>query len=222
MDFEERTLQRTEVLRKLQKLYAIMEDTRSNEGMVENAALLAQRLMVKYDIDKVELIAPEDDEAVNRLTKIKPKCWYHKAFAAMLASHFRCDSIRSGNKNLWLVGMARDVEICVKVFESVTKWAERRYYVLYRGMDPYQKRIGAHNSWMKGFILGLDRKYHDQVTSHKWELILVKDPRVDELAESIAPKKTNVDHTRARSMSAQAYRQGFEEGYKYDGTEKLT
>lgn len=141
------------ILTKIQKALALYEDN-ANSNEAQNALLLAQKLMAKYNLSMsdVQRHANKEDMKIvhGDATNLRKNEWYEKSLSAIIAKNFRCFSYvrhRGGKTVIVFVGHKEDVEICKTVFDFAIQALEyhARKYVKAKKKEQ-QERAGMPNT----------------------------------------------------------------------------
>lgn len=187
------------IVRKIQLLLNKTKNNPSKEE-VQTALLMAQRFMAEYGITQAEVDSHEDefitDKKVTRSDLNYEKLpWFKKSLARVIANNFRCyNYINKCNRKSKVVflGLEQDVELAKMTFDfacDAIKFGAKQYakeILKERFIDSVS---GLKNSYMLGWIKGLEDQYKEQVAKNNWGLILVKDALVKQEYENMSLSK---------------------------------
>lgn len=212
-------------------------DNNSNENEVQVAMLKAQELMIKYGIEMSEVKTKGNkatDEALEDSLNSNGKMnWYNSLLASVIADNFRCEYfIRVGSKIKYMmfVGLKDDIEIAKEIYsyanDSLEYFTDKyiknlRYEDLTNDILNNQEYYNeCKNSYISGFIRGLEQKYKEQVEQNEWGLMIVK-------PEAVLDYVSKMSFTKGRKNSIKSsgdfshFTSGFEEGKKLEHRKDL-
>lgn len=219
-----------DLLRKVRKLLAIAERS-TNEHEAQSALLRVQALMVEHRLSRSDIEhgeAPERGEkAVTQTEADRPyqqfPTWKLQ-LAGVIAHNFRCVAIRTrqGEQHLSFIGLTVDVTLATETYSAAARAAEAlsRAYVktrvrAYRVSPGIGQRLAA--SFRLGFVQSLHQRFAEQVTTHQWALVLVRDEVVDEAVQSLGKIK-EFKARRSRQQDNEALLAGYDAGRRFEGT----
>lgn len=196
------------VLSRVKKLLALSQNNPSKEEAL-SAALMAQKLMAKYNIKKDDLM----EEITDNITSVfsgqgKAKKW-RQVLATILAGNFRCKAYIDGEKNdIVFRGYKADADICLEVYrymyaigDELAKRACKEHHI------PKEDRKDAYYSYIMGFLNGVDKTLGAQCTA----LMIVTPKEVEEdfksFTEGFGERKVAFKVT-----DAELYQKGVSEG----------
>lgn len=220
----------------IQKLLVKAGDSGATLAEKDEAYLLAQRLMLKHNIEEDELYEKTHEQ--KRLEEIyhkpatdyiKPNFW-HRGLARIISTNFKCIHYLDGwhgdymskdaNKSrLMMFGVREDVEIAVQVYEDAFKAIEvfSKEYIEGRKDIPKNRKTPIKNDFISGYLEGLKSKFEDQVA--KYQLVLAVSALVtkeyDDMGFSTARAATRLT---AHDQHAKA--QGYVKGRNFTGANK--
>lgn len=185
-----------------------------NENEAIAAALKAQELMAKYNIeldqldDKVE--TREITEEVYRNTgKHEMKKWKY-SLAGIIATNFRCKNYFMGRSDVVFYGYKEDARIALQVFtylyETGNKLAVRKYNEYKKaGLDTK----GVMNTYLIGFRDGVKSVLEKQCTA----LMIVTPKEVNEQYKIRSATFTSMKNTiKTLGQNSKAYAEGKADG----------
>lgn len=133
---------------------------------VKSALLKAQELMVKYNIDNVDLNDAEADDEKYDIVELECRyddtIGYRTVLAPLIAHNFRCRVIFH-NGVPYMFGQRQDAEIAHNVFEFTYVYIKREgEKEVRRYRKEYGTAKGVFNSYAKGFMRGLRSAFDKQ------------------------------------------------------------
>lgn len=204
---------REEALNTIKNLLETARRETTNEHEAVSAALMAQRLMAKYNVEMNEVEGEKiTDEIVQKYYydsgKHEMKKW-KVGLAAIIAKNFRCEVYFLGKKDIVFYGYERDAEVALSTFTFLYEIGNKfavRYYNKYKkeGKDTR----GVMNQYLIGFRDGISEELEKQCTA----LMIITPKEVkDSFAEKTAGWGTINSTIRARRDAA-AYESGKTDG----------
>ena len=187
--------------------------TSPNEHEAKAAALKAQELMAKYDIDSQAVVDTTSymDEIghifVEDDGKHSMKKW-KVLLAPVIANNFRCKLYFHGNSVVFY-GYKRDANIASEVFKFLFTTGNRlaiRYYNFYRKKGWPTK--GVMNAYLTGFVAGVKEDLEKQCTA----LMIVTPKEVTDKYEDMTKGWKSKSYRITSACDADAYRTGKREG----------
>lgn len=186
-----------------------------NENEAIAAALKAQELMAKYDIELAQLddATEQNREIVEEIYrnngKHDMKKWRY-SLATIIAKNFRCKNYFLNRKDVVFYGYKEDAKIAVQVFaylyEIGNKLAFKKYYEIKKQGLPTK---GVMNTYLIGFRDGIKSDLEKQCTT----LMIITPQEVTDKFEEKAKnfKRVNgIIKTLGRNNSV--YNDGFTDG----------
>lgn len=141
------------IINKIAGLMKLARDANDEEGQASIA--LAQKLMLKHDIQMSEIDEINDKTDVTKSTmNFGRVLWWQRELAAVIAEYFKCKSLYS-QYSITFVGLGEHSEIARKVYEGASD------HIKYRRSQIKDSKE-AKNSYVEGFIIGLDQKLKAQ------------------------------------------------------------
>lgn len=170
------------IVEKIKKLLALSKSPNENEAMA--AALKAQALMAKYEIDLSQIETNEDRKIVERIYcdngKHEMKKWKY-GLATIVANNFMCKMFLYGTSVVFY-GYEEDAEIALNTFRYLYEAGNRlalKYYNNYRKNGMPTK--GVMNTYLSGFKAGIKSILEKQSTA----LMVVTPQKVKDSFEEI-------------------------------------
>ena len=210
------------IIERIRKCLALAANNPSEEE-AKAAALQAQKLLAKYNISMVDIEAMEktEEEIVESAVWFRDcvkgvaRAWKYE-LARIVAENFRCKHFFYGRKAAVFYGHETDAKAAAEVYKYLfgmgDKLANR---VTYRVLRAYHKRgesakvSGIYNSWVKGFLKGLEESLSQQCTA-----LMIVVP--EDVVSSYAKKSENFKSINAgiqnTGFNPEAYRDGFTNG----------
>lgn len=220
----------------IQKLLIKSGDSGATLAEKDEAYLLAQRLMLKHNIEEDELYEKTHEQ--KRLEEIyhKPATDYmrlnfwHRGLARIISKNFKClyyidmwqgdySSTDSNKSRIKMFGVRGDVEIAVQVYEDAFKAIEvySKEYIEGRKDVTKNRKTAVKNDFISGYLEGLKSKFEDQVA--KYQLVITVSALVtkenDDMGFSTARAATRLT---AHDQHAKA--QGYVKGRNFTGANK--
>ncbi|MBC3515471.1 DUF2786 domain-containing protein [Neobittarella massiliensis] len=196
----------------------------------ERALLKAQELMAKYHLDMVP--GEEDDGDIVREYAYWSGniCYYHQQLGQIISENFRTKGFVSrrksdGKRAITFLGERIDARISAAVYNDVLKILNK-YLGEMRKRDKERRASGHYSkarakierdSFVLGFLDGIDKALAAQVQENKWELMVVPSDEVNKAYLSLHLKWKR---TEFRTADQEKYQEGYRKGKKYR-TKKL-
>lgn len=218
----EKGLSKERIMSRIQKAMNLAKDE-SNSNEAQNAMLMAQRLMTKYDIEMSEVSSQtkkeEKKEMVDESITNRGRTPAWKASLAMvIGDNFKCYTYKNkgnGSSSIYFLGMKNDVVLAKEMFDFATIILEKtvKKYLYQekkiRGDKFYS--TGLRNDYILGFISGLRDKFAEQVEELCLTPMLAKDKELVSEFHSRGFSK-GVSSSIKRSHDKNAYQSGHKEG----------
>lgn len=183
------------MVRKIEGLLATSRDSAASEEEAQSALVLAQKLMMKYDIDEGRFAEEKEFEGDTIIvTDYKTLAWWEKRLGTLVAKNFRSKMFIENHMHggIWRIvffGEKKDLEIAKEVYEvgrESFNYFTKRYYKNYYKENPDLERSHATTREMKksyqlGFLMGLDEKFKSQVASmlDEFGIMVLNDEEVE-------------------------------------------
>lgn len=201
---------------KIKKLLKLSESP--NEFEAAKAIMKAQELACKNNISIDNINVDESDDFVvdsSIDTGKKTVSSEEKAIAAIIASNFKVEiylSRRYGKSTINIIGMEQDVDVFKTVYTYALlnfKRFRKEFLKEYKKTNPYYHATSVKNSYLFGFIKGLDDKFKENVIEHA--LVVVTPALVEQKLRSMGLRKgrrSRVKVTRDSAVKSQGYSDG--------------
>lgn len=187
--------------------------TSPNEHEAKAAALKAQELMAKYDIDSQSVVDTTsymdeichifcDDDGKHSMKKWKV------LLAPVIANNFRCKLYFHGNSVVFY-GYKRDAEIASEVFKFLFTTGNKlaiRYYNSYKKVGKSTK--GVMNAYLRGFVAGVKDDLEKQCTA----LMIITPKEVTDQFEDLSKNWGTKQYSINCINDAEAFATGKKEG----------
>lgn len=193
-----------------------------NENEAMAAALKAQQLMAKYDVDMQQIKTEDSEEIFHAVCKNTAKHEMKKwkfGLAGVIAKNFCCEYYVSNGTAVVFYGYRKDAEIAAEVFkflyEAGNKFAVRYYNCCKK---EGKNTRGAMNQYLLGFIAGIKEELDKQCTAL---MIVVPKEVKDSFKEMTAGWKSKKTYVKTNN-DKQAYDQGKIDGKETAGIKKIS
>lgn len=227
------------ILKKIRGLLAIANDHKNDEES-QSAFILAQKLMIKNKISVSEVEETPDTKAEidkGQVTVYKKLFWWERELASIIAKNFRVknylnlkkfNNTTQRKKAIMFFGLKQDVELAKQMYilaYDALKFYSERYVDIYYGDSEIRVHRITNNvkdSYMRGFLEGLETKFNEQVKEMQQEYgLMVLVPKVvedeyKEFEKGFSGKGSNYRIPSIEEMAA--YSEGYCDGNKIDYT----
>lgn len=195
---------------KIRKILALAENNPSENEAI-SAALMAQKLMAKYNILETEVqqeVTENNIESLQVVVSGKIQKW-RLYLAQVVAKNFRCKVYLRG-QDIVFFGYKKDADICKEVFLSLYKIGVKLSDKAKReARSKYGTAKGIRNSFCTGFVDGIRSELEKQSTA----LIIIVPKEVNEKYDNMSRgwknKSSNVSVNR---FNPDAYSAGKQAG----------
>lgn len=226
------------IIRKVKGLMALAEDN-SNEDEAQSAFVMAQKLMMKYNIEQSEIEDKTDKSKIinGQAAAYKTVYWYEKLLANIVSDNFRVKHYYSNKyfegdikikRTVMFYGLEQDVKIAKEIFilanDALDFYTKRFVEAVYATGDYDRERSftsNLKNSYMQGFIIGLEEKMKSQRFALQEEYgLVVLTPKVVEEGYNELQKDFGkpIDMKIPNIEELAAYHQGYKDGEEIDYT----
>lgn len=196
----------------VRKLLAVVNDKGASEGESMTAALKAQEIMAKYNIN----LADVEDESESDSEEIvdfgvdvgKGNKWKYQ-LAMVIANNFCCKTYGCGSQMIFFYGYKKHAEVAKEVFTFLyntgNKLADRYYAELYnRG----ESTKGVKNTFLLGYLKGIKSVLEKQCVA----LVLVVPQEVNKAFDEKMIGSRHKRTTMTSSGDRRAFDRGVSEG----------
>ena len=199
-----------EIISKIRKLLAMTEKNGCSEGEAMTAALMAQKLMAKYNLTIADI---EDDTSKGKIVEVGydagTKYKWKYRLANIIAVNFCCKVFVVGRSKIVFYGYENHAKIASDVFkflfETGIRLANNYYYKCYKdGLET----VGVKNTFLVGFCDGIKEVLGQQCRA----LMLVTPKEVEDGFKKIVGNSKAVNSTMKIYRDSQVYNDGKFEG----------
>ena len=224
------------IIKKIQGLIKLANDNKDDEE-AKTALLLAQRLSVKHNID-MSLLEEESERKMVEMSITEPKKrkWYETDLAIVIADNFKVRMYymrhNGGKRSIMFFGYEEDCQLAREIYhlalQSLEYMAKEHVELFYIFEGRYKEKTAkltklVKDSYMKGFIVGLNDSFESQTDELLQEYGLVTLMPVE--VEDAFRKKEEEEFTGYASslkspsqVHGDSYSKGYEEGKDLDKT----
>lgn len=213
----------------IQHLLALAHDPNNYEDEAQSALLKAQELMMKYNLDQVEIMS--HDESHKDVERYMTDITFTKAtepwiadLAQLISQNTRCESFFThhyGDKKrtIGFYGYSDDLQICVIMFNYALYCIWNKFPEIRSNM----KNLYGYNikqcrpytdGYAVGFIVGMKDAFKKQMEDHaqKWALVAVTPQAVIDYANK---RIKYVDLGSGPILDQDSYYNGVDDGKKW-------
>lgn len=204
------------VIEKIRKCLALANNNPSEEE-AKAAALQAQKLLAKYNINMADVteLEQEVEEIVevatwlNEIVKGVARAWKYE-LAEIVAKNFRCKHFFYGKRAVVFYGHKTDAEAASEVYKYLFSMGDRiADREAHKAFHSTGITRGVYNSWVKGYLAGLRNSFDKQCTA-----LMIVIP--EDVKEGYAERSKNFRYMNAdmrnTSFNNEAYNDGFVTG----------
>lgn len=221
------------IISKIKGLLKLANDNR-NDDEGQAAFILAQKLMLKHQVDKLDLVDDLDEEDLidsESVTIYKRLYWWERELGDIIARNFRVKHYLSNKlfrgdtqvkRKIVFFGQTTDLELAkemyILAYDALLHFSDE--YLFFNRHSEYT-RSSLKQAYIRGFLVGLDRRFEEQVSSltGKYELAVQIPASVEEsyndFKKGFGPSLTlNIPNVE----SEKAYYDGLDDGKSIDFT----
>lgn len=206
------------IINKIKNLMELAQDNPSDEEG-QTALLMAQKLMLKHDVSlsQVELHQTEDKfetgEVIGKSASVLR--WWEKDMSVVISSNFRCYVVQERNRitktsYIMFFGEKKDAEMAAKVYDAALM------YLRYRISRLPDKSPAYKNSYIRGFILSLGKRFEKQVEEYGLMVLPKK-----EVLKDLHNRFQNLGKAKTSRPNHDFDREAFEEGQSHGENAKI-
>lgn len=224
------------IIRKIKGLMALAEDN-VNEDEAQSAFVMAQKLMMKYNIEQSEIEETLDTSSLiqGQATAYKTLFWHERLLAVIIADNFRVKFYLNNKRfngdikkkrTIMFYGLEQDVKMAKEMFvlanDAVDFYTKRFIEAVYSTGDYERERAftkNLKNSYIKGFVDGLRERMESQrfALQKEYGLVLLTPKIVVEGYEEFSKNFGKSTTWKIPKIEeAAAYQQGFTDGEEID------
>lgn len=214
------------IITKVKGLLDVAKDNNQDEE-AQTAFLLAQKLMVKYNINESNLQDQERTVEYGLLEKCKKLSVLKQSLALVIANNFKVLFVRTGliypegYFKYRFYGYSSDVELAKNMYflaVDIIKYRTVQYlnnfYLKARVPRNRQLTLSAKKHYIYGFIKGLETRLNYQ--TKKYDLMVKPDKEIYKRLGVTRSKYNRVNC----NPSSESFKEGFTDGYNTDLAQK--
>lgn len=225
------------IIQKIKGLLAIANDHKNVEEC-QTAFVMAQKLMIKYEISSSEILDQKSNETVSKgqVTAHKTLFWWERQLANVIADNFRVTwyynskTVEGESKKkraIIFLGYENDIALAKEMY--ILAYEVLSFYVS-QFVDEYYKvnflqrerslTTELKNSYIRGFLSGLNEKFEKQVKEMEQEygLMVLLPTEVKQAYDEMFEGKKGLSFKLPPIEEVEVYQQGFHDGNKVDYT----
>lgn len=152
------------IVNKIKKLMSITEESNATQAEVEQAALLAQKLLSKYNIDYDIINIDKEIEIVNNEISYKDYKGYQWArqLSVVIAKNYCC-KVYLSDKSIVFYGYSQNTDVAKEIFKSMFKFGNENALAYCRNYaKAHGHSRGVYNSFCLGFVAGIKSVLDEQ------------------------------------------------------------
>lgn len=214
------------IITKVKGLLDVAKDNNQDEE-AQTAFLLAQKLMVKYDINESSLQDQERAVEYGLLKKCKKLSVLKQSLALVIANNFKVLFVRTrlldpkGYFKYSFYGYSSDVELAKNMYflaiDVIKYRTEQHLNDFYLGAKTSRNRkltMAVKKNYIYGFIRGLEIRLNYQ--TKKYDLMVKPDKEIYKRLGVTRSKYNRVNC----NPSSESFKEGFTDGYNTDLAQK--
>lgn len=225
------------IIKKIQGLLAISRDDKNDEES-QSAFLLAQKLMIKYNISKDDVETADDLAGFeidgDFVTIHKRLFWWEKMLAGIIARNFRVkfyynNKIIGKQKKRAIIfyGYTQDLELAKEMYllayEVVVFHSKNYVETLYNNSHlkrTRQRTEEIKSNYIDGFLAGLDQRFSEQVAelTNEYGLMVIVPKEVEKAYEEFSKDFGTIKEKKRKVVVDDSFYSGFKDGKKVDFT----
>lgn len=225
------------IIKKIRGLLAIAKDEKNDEES-QSAFILAQKLMIQYEIDSSEVgdFIPQDEDVDEEFVTVYKKLfWWERELAIIVAKNFRVKNFikskRQGGervkRRIVFLGFGRDLELAKEMYILAydallyhSKQFVEDYYSDFWGYRDSYTTNSLKQSYIRGFLEGLVKRFDEQIAvlRESYEMLVLIPEEVEKVYSNMFKNSKPLAYTKPQAEVAEAYQKGFEDGNKMDFT----
>lgn len=223
------------IIRKVKGLLAVAEDN-ANEDEAQSAFLMAQQLMIKYNIEIKEIEGTSDELVIEKGqgTAYKTLQWYERLLASIISENFRVKNYLSGIRDkgrtkraIMFLGAEKDVQLAKEMYilaYAALDFYTKRHVETYYSEQEVKRNLKLTNqikkSYMAGFLVGLKNRFEEQRADLQKEygLMILTPKEVEDAYASMLEGSRPVKYKAPNISRDLSYEQGYKDGTSIDYT----
>ena len=204
---------REDILKKIDKLLALAGNN-PNENEAISAALKAQELMAKHNIELAEVQGAESGQEITKETYTPKKSSHYVSkwkysLSQIIAKNFCCKTYSLGRDAIVFYGYEKDAKIAQQVFgflfETGNKLADKYYR---KCKKAGRETKGILNTYLSGFCAGIKEVLDKQCVA----LMVIVPKEVEESYQEYSKGFRQISNKLRTSNDSRAYQDGKREG----------
>lgn len=220
------------IVKKVKGLLAISRDQRNDEES-QSAFLLAQKLMMEYQINKHDVEETEiDQDDINEesVTIFKRMYWWERKLGSIIAKNFRLKMFyerKHGKSRIKFYGFGKDLELGKEMFilayEVLLFHSKEFINNYYESSSQNRTRYfteSLKSSYISGFLLGLEKRFSEQIAElrEQYEVLVLIPKEVEKSFKEYSADFKPYSIEEPAVEVGEAYRRGYETGSEIDFT----
>ncbi len=221
----------SKILDQVRKLLNVTAENGASKGEIENALVLAQRMMQKYNIDQSELFMSVNDIdqtlIENKFKHGEAKFWIWDLLC-IVGKGYNCTVLRKGYTDhyFWkIVGFEQDRKMVVNLYETILPLIRNLVKQRFEANKEYNNTSKGifTRSYIEGFLKGLNYRLQNDKEIYlkledktKYELIVIKkDDLINDWIDRERkgkPLKSASSSPRKREEDENAFSFGYQDG----------
>ncbi|MCD5233643.1 DUF2786 domain-containing protein [Enterococcus faecalis] len=220
-------------------LLAISKDQKNDEES-QSAFILAQKLMIQYNIDKneVEQLSIDSENDVigeESVTIYKRLYWWERQLALIISENFRVKNFLNNNysgrqkkRRIVFYGFGRDLELAKEMYilaYEVILFHSKNFIDNYYLENPEISRSrymtnSLKASYINGFLEGLEQRFNEQVSALRevYEVLVLVPEEVESSYKDYSENFGKSIFSKPNSNIHEAYWDGYVTGKEIDFT----
>lgn len=228
------------IIKKIKGLLAISKDQKNDEES-QSAFVLAQKMMIRYNIEKheVEDVNLDDDAGMigeESVTIYKRLYWWERQLAGIISKNFKVKNFltskrigKQQKRKIVFYGFGRDLELAKEMYilaYDVIVFHSGNFIEQY-----YETNVGVtrtryftesiKSSYIRGFVVGLSQRFEEQVSELRqvYEVLVLVPKAVEEAYEEYSSDWGKVLSLEAPPVEVEeAYHNGYKTATEIDFT----
>lgn len=227
------------IIKKVKGLLAIAKD-KKNDGESISALLMAQRLMLEYSIDTMDVAEYAEqlnskDVKIIKVTPYKRFYWFEKSLMSIICENFKVKHYYhsfDGKMSLKVVGHEEDASLAIEMYKLSLELVKghageyvNKVFEEVKEQHPNIKRSmlktsEIKNSYISGFLSGTKEKFKEQkdLLEKNYGLMVMTPNAVVERYDEIMKEGEPLYYKMPAGHNNKAYGQGVEKGRSVDYT----
>lgn len=222
------------IIKKVKGLLTLSRDHKDDEES-QSAFIMAQKLMIKYNLSALDVDDYESDEALKNMAQVhvtvaKRLFWWERQLARIIAQNFRVKNFLTtsyGKKQITFFGYGGDLELAKEMYilaydvlvSHSSEYIKNHYKTTNEERSRYYTE-SIKSSYINGFLSGLSERFEEQVSQLREEfpLMVLIPEEVEEAYKEMSESWSSTKLSKPNVKSAQAYKSGFKNAKSVDFT----